>query len=58
MIYVLVFLHFVNTDHLKYYQVGPSFADLKSCEIELNKAKEALIIHNSQTVVCLEVSGS
>lgn len=58
MIYVLVFLHFVNTDHLKYYQVGSSFADLKSCEIELNKAKEALIIHNSQTVVCLEVSGS
>ena len=27
-------------------------------EIELNKAKEALVIHNSQTVVFLEVSGS
>ena len=40
MIYVLVFLHFVNTDHLKYYQIGTSFSDLKQCELELNKAKE------------------
>ena len=58
MIYVLVFLHFVNTDHLKYYQIGKSFSDLKQCELELNKAKEAILMHSSQTVVCLEVSGS
>ena len=58
MIYVLVFLHFVNTDNLKYYQVGSSYADLKECEVELMKAKEALVIHKSQTVVCLEVTGN
>lgn len=58
MIYVLVFLHFVNTDHLKYYQVGSSYADLKECEVEMMKAKEALVIHKSQTVVCLEVAGN
>ncbi len=58
MIYVLVFLHFVNTDHLKYYQVGSSYADLKECEVEMMKAKQALVIHKSQTVVCLEVAGN
>jgi hypothetical protein len=58
MIYVLVFLHFVNTDYLKYYQIGASFSDLQQCKLELQKAKEAFVIHNSQTVVCLEVSGN
>ena len=56
--YVLIFLHFVNTDHLKYYQIGSSYADLKECEVEMMKAKESLVIHNSQTVVCLEVVGN
>jgi len=54
----LVFLHFVNTDNLNYYQIGSSYADLKECEVELMKAKQALVIHNSQTVVCLEVTGN
>ena len=58
MIYVFVFLHFVNTDNLNYYQIGSSYADLKECEVELMKAKQALVIHNSQTVVCLEVTGN
>ena len=58
MIYVVIFIQFVNTDHLKYYQVGSSYADLKECEIEMMEAKEALVIHKSQTVVCLEVAGN
>ena len=44
--------------NLNYYQIGSSYADLKECEVELMKAKQALVIHNSQTVVCLEVTGN
>jgi len=56
MIYILVFLHFVNTDHLKYYQIK-TFSDYNECQAEKQKA-EILVTHSSMKVECLEVSGS
>jgi len=53
MIYVLVFLHFVNTDHLKYYQIE-TFSDKEACEQERQKSR-VLITHRSQETVCLEI---
>jgi hypothetical protein len=54
MIYVLVFLHFVNTDNLKYYQVA-TFGDAESCELELEKAS-VMVTHSSMTLTCLELN--
>ena len=54
MIYVLIFLHFVNTDHLKYYQIK-TFSDQEACELEREKSR-VLIMHSSQETVCLEVT--
>tara|TARA_R100000353_G_scaffold167900_1_gene130190 strand:- start:509 stop:682 length:174 start_codon:yes stop_codon:yes gene_type:complete len=54
MIYVLVFLHFVNTDSLKYYQIG-TYSDKEECQIEAEKAK-IMVTHNSMKVACLEVN--
>ena len=48
MIYVLVFIQYMPTAMLKYYQIGPSYTTLEECEQERRKAKENLIIHNSQ----------
>ena len=53
MIYVLVFLHFVNTDYLKYYQIK-TFSDQEAYELEREKSR-VLIMHSSQEVVCLEI---
>jgi len=53
MIYVLIFLHFVNTEHLKYYQIK-TFSDKEACELEREKSR-VLIMHSSQEVVCLEI---
>ena len=58
MIYVLVFIQYMPTAMLKYYQIGPSYTTLEECEPERRKAKENLIIHNSQAVACLEVAGN
>jgi len=58
MIYVLVFIQYMPTAMLKYYQIGPSYTTLEECEQERRKAKENLIIHNSQAVACLEVKGN
>ncbi len=55
MIYVLIFLHFINTDNLKYYQIA-TFANLQECEVEKKKAK-VMVTHNSMMVECLEVGG-
>ena len=54
MIYVLVFLHFVNTDNLKYYQLA-TFSDFEECQIEKKKAN-VLVTHNSMKVSCLELT--
>jgi hypothetical protein len=54
MIYVLVFLHFVNTDHLKYYQIG-TFSDKEECQLEAEKA-QIMVTHNSMKVSCLEIA--
>jgi len=54
MIYVLIFLHFVNTDNLRYYQIG-SYGDLESCKIEKEKAK-IMVIHSSMALACLNVN--
>ena len=53
MIYVLVFLHFVNTDHLKYYQIK-TFSDAEECQQEAKKA-EIIVTHSSMTITCLEI---
>ena len=54
MTYVLIFLHFINTDNLKYYQIG-TYSDLKEYQLEAEKAK-IMVTHNSMKVACLEVS--
>ena len=54
MVYVLVFLHFVNTDHLKYYQLK-TFADYEECQVEAEKAK-IMVTNASMTVTCLELT--
>ena len=54
MVYVLVFLHFINTDNLKYYQIG-TYSDFEECQLEAEKAK-IMVTHNSMKVACLEVS--
>ena len=57
MLYILVFIQYIPSATLKYYQIGPSYSPFEECETERRKAKEGLIVHNSQTVACLEVSG-
>tara|TARA_Y100000022_G_scaffold23574_1_gene17768 strand:+ start:144 stop:317 length:174 start_codon:yes stop_codon:yes gene_type:complete len=54
MIYVLVFLHFINTDNLKYYQIG-TYSDKSQCEQQAEKAK-IMVTHNSMKVACLEIA--
>jgi len=56
MLYVLVFIQYIPSAPLKYYQIGPTYRTLQECEAERRKANEGLVIHNSQTVVCLEVN--
>ena len=58
MLYILVFRQYIPSASLKYYQIGPSYSTYEECEQERRKAREGLVIHNSQTVVCLEVSGT
>ena len=53
MIYVLIFLHFVNTDSLYYYQIG-TYSDKQQCLDQAEKAK-ILVTHRSMKVACLEV---
>lgn len=55
MIYVLLFIQFVSSGEVKYYQID-SFVNLSECQVELAKAKNALINNSSQTVACLEVN--
>ena len=38
MVYVLVFLHFINTDHLKYYQID-TYSDKQECLAQAEKGK-------------------
>ena len=54
MIYVLVFLHFISTDRLQYYQIG-TFSDKEQCLEQAEKA-QILVTHNSMKVTCLEVN--
>jgi hypothetical protein len=56
MVYVLVFLHFINTDHLKYYQID-TYSDKQECLTQAEKAK-ILVTHNSMKVTCLEITTS
>ena len=57
MLYVLIFIQYIPTASLKYYQIGPTYSTFEECEVERRKAREGLIVHNSQTVICLEVAG-
>jgi hypothetical protein len=54
MIYVLVFLHFISTDRLQYYQIG-TYSDKQQCLEQAEKA-QILVTHNSMKVTCLEVN--
>lgn len=55
MLYILIFMQFVSSGEVKYYQID-SFVNLSECTVELEKARNALINNNSQTVACLEVN--
>ena len=54
MIYVLIFLHFISTDRLYYYQIG-TYSDAEQC-LEQAKKAEIMVTHNSMKVACLEVN--
>tara|TARA_B100000927_G_scaffold253342_1_gene219008 strand:+ start:479 stop:652 length:174 start_codon:yes stop_codon:yes gene_type:complete len=54
MIYVLIFLHFISTDRLYYYQIG-TYSDKQECLNQAEKAK-IMVTHNSMKVTCLEVN--
>ena len=56
MIYVLVFLHFISTDRLQYYQID-TYSDKQECLAQAEKAK-ILVTHNSMKVTCLEITNS
>ena len=47
MIYVLVFLHFISTDRLQYYQIG-TYSDKQEC---LEQAEKAKILLSEKTSV-------
>lgn len=55
MIYVLVWFHFVTTDHLQYYEFE-SFPTRELCLIERDKAG-VLVTSNNMLLECVEVSG-
>ena len=54
MVYVLIFLHFISTDRLQYYQIG-TYSDKEQCLEQAEKAK-ILVTHNSMKVTCLELT--
>jgi len=56
MIYVLVFLHFISTDRLQYYQID-TYSDKQECLDQAEKAK-IMVTHNSMKVTCLEITTS
>ena len=56
MIYVLVFLHFISTDRLQYYQID-TYSDKQECLDQAEKAK-IMVTHNSMKVTCLEITPS
>ena len=47
MLYILVFIQYIPSTTLKYYQIGPSYSTFEECEQERRKEKEGLIVHNS-----------
>ena len=51
MIYVLVWFHFIRTDHLQYYLLD-TYPDKNSCLVERDKAK-VLITANSMILECI-----
>jgi hypothetical protein len=53
MVYILIFLHFIKTDDLKYFHIG-TFPNMKECQEQKLKA-EVMVTHNSMSVECLEV---
>ena len=53
MIYVLVWFHFVRTDHLQYYQFE-NFPSLEQCEIEREKAVK-LVTSTNMLLECIKV---
>lgn len=55
MVYVLIFLQYLNGSEVKYYQIA-TFPSDAECQTEQKKAKETLVTHGSQTVICLPVN--
>ena len=55
MIYVLVFLQYLNGSEVKYYQIA-TFPSDAECQTEQKKDQETLVTHGSQTVVCLPIN--
>jgi hypothetical protein len=54
MIYVLVWFHFVRSDHLQYYEFD-SYSSMEECQVERSKAG-ALITNNNMLLECVEIS--
>tara|TARA_R100000005_G_C4993897_1_gene200884 strand:- start:1844 stop:2020 length:177 start_codon:yes stop_codon:yes gene_type:complete len=53
MIYVLVFIQFLNTDNLRFYQIA-TFPEMSQCQEEKKKAS-VMKNHTSQELLCLEI---
>lgn len=55
MLYVLIFMQYLNGSEVKYYQIA-TFSTDAECKTEQKKAQETLVTHGSQIVACLEVN--
>jgi len=53
VVYVLVFIQFVNTDNLRFYQIA-TFSEMDQCQEEKKKAR-VMKNHSSQELLCLEI---
>lgn len=56
MIYVLVWFHFIRTDHLQYYQFE-NFPSLEGCEEQREKAA-MLVTSTNMLLECVKVDAA
>tara|TARA_B100001115_G_scaffold118701_1_gene88450 strand:- start:1023 stop:1217 length:195 start_codon:yes stop_codon:yes gene_type:complete len=54
VVYVLVFIQFVNTDNLRFYQIA-TFPEMSQCQEEKKRAS-VMKNHSSQELLCLEIT--
>lgn len=56
MIYVLVWFHFVRSDHLQYYEFG-TFGSMEECQEEKVHAAP-LVTNNNMLLECVAIEAS